>query len=89
MKKETRPERVVRLMAKAQAGKTCDVSAIDAVEFRRDQYALPRTEFAALLGMSLSHYGEFVNGKRKLPKRAMVRAFAIGVPAEVLLQPDT
>lgn len=76
-------------MAEAQAGKTCGVSAIDAVEFRRDQYDMPRTEFAALLGMSLSHYGEFVNGKRKLPKRAMVRAFAIGVPAEVLLQPDT
>ena len=76
-------------MAEALAGKTCGVSAIDAVEFRRDQYGLPRTEFAALLGMSLSHYGEFVNGKRKLPKRAMVRAYAIGVPAEVLLQPDT
>lgn len=89
MKKETRPERVVRLMAEAQAGKPCGYSAVDALEFRRDQYALPRTEFAALLGMSLSHYGEFVNGKRKLPKRAMIRAYAIGVPPEVLLQPDT
>ena len=88
MKKETRPERVVRLMAEAQSGKRHDVPVVDALEFRRDQYMLPRTEFAALLGMSLSHYGEVLNGKRKLPKRAMIRAYAIGVPAEILLQGD-
>ena len=89
MKKETRSERIVRLMAEAQAGLSCGLSAVDALEFRRDQYNLPRTEFAALLGMSQSHYSEFMNGKRKLPKKAMIRAYAIGVPAEVLLQPET
>ena len=32
-------------------------------------------------------HSEFINGKRELPPKAMKRARAIGVPADVLLQP--
>ena len=79
---------ILRLLAEAEAGKVCDVSISDALEFRRDQYGLTRSQFAALLGLGLNHYGEIISGKRGIGKTAMRRAYAIGVPAEVLLQPD-
>jgi antitoxin component HigA of HigAB toxin-antitoxin module len=88
MTKEARPTMILRLLAEAGEGKVCDVSIPDALEFRRDQYGLSRTEFAALLGLGLGHYGEILNRKRGIGKLAMRRAYAIGVPAEVLLQPE-
>ena len=58
-----------------------------ALEFRREAYELSKSEFAAILGLSLAHYGEILNGHRDIPKGAMRRAYAIGVPAGALLQP--
>lgn len=87
-KREPKPAMVLRLLNEAQIGKPVDVSVADALEFRRDQYGLTQREFAAILGMYPGHYSEVVNGKRNLPLEATKRAFAIGVPAEVLLQPD-
>lgn len=86
---EPRPAMILRLLNEAQIGKACDVSLIDALNFRRDQYGLKNAEFAAILGMTATHYSEFVNGKRNLPLNARIRAFSIGVPAEVLLQPGS
>ena len=86
VKREPKPAMILRLLTEAAAGKSCDVSIADALEFRRDQYQLTRTEFAALLGLSMNHYGEILNGKREIAKTAMRRAYAIGVPADVLLQ---
>ena len=59
---------------------------IDALEFRREQYGLRGYEWASLLGMAQSHYSEFKRGKRTLPKEAMAKAFAYGVPAHILFQ---
>lgn len=70
-----------RLIKIANKGIKSDVTAIDAVEFRREQYFLNQSEFAEILGMQKSHYSEFINGKRDLPKSAMKRAIAIGIPA--------
>jgi antitoxin component HigA of HigAB toxin-antitoxin module len=61
-------------------------SQIEAVEFRREQYGLNSSEMAQVLGIARSHYSEFVLGKRQLPITAIIRAFAIGVPAESLFQ---
>ena len=36
--------------------------------------------------MGASHYSEFVNGKRELPKSAMAIAYEYGVPADALFQ---
>lgn len=88
-KPEPRPELILRLLNEARKGKLCNVSMVDSLEFRRDQYGLSKREFATLLGMGYSHYVEFLNGKRNLPLNARIRAHAIGVPAEVLLQQDT
>ena len=60
----------------------------DALEFRRDQYCLSAAEFSMVLGISRSHYSEVVHGVRDLPIKSVKRAFAIGVPAEVLLSPS-
>mgnify|MGYP001029981495 CR=1 FL=1 len=87
-KREPKPAMILRLLTEAQVGKAVDVSVADALEFRRDQYRLTQGEFAAILGLHPGHYSEIINGKRRLPIGAMKRAFAIGVPAEVLLQPD-
>ena len=62
------------------------VSVADALEFRREAYCLTRAEFCELLGMRQNHYSEVVNGRISLPIKATRRAFALGVPAEVLLQ---
>ena len=88
-KKEPRPAMILRLLSEAQAGKSCEVSIADALEFRRDQYGLKAREFSAILGMTPSHYSEVVNKGRNLPLNARIRAFAIGVPADVLLQPGS
>ena len=80
---------ILRLLTEAQIGKAVDVSVADALEFRRDQYGLTKTEFAAILGLGKGHYSEILSGKRQLPLNATKRAFAIGVPADVLLQPAT
>lgn len=86
---EPRPARILRLLTEAQVGKACDVSILDALEFRRDQYGLKRSEFAAILGLTPAHFSEVMSGKRNLPLNARIRAFAVGVPAEVLLQPGS
>lgn len=57
-----------------------DISAIDAIEFRREAYGFTREEMAKILGMRPSHYSEFVARKISLPKRAALRAITIGVP---------
>lgn len=87
-KREPKPAMTLRLLTEAQTGKMGDVSIADALEFRREQYGLTQREFAAILGLQNGHYSEIVNGKRRLPLGATKRAFAIGVPAEVLLQPE-
>lgn len=87
-KREPKPAMILRLLKKAQMGKASDVRIADALEFRRDQYGLTQREFAAILGLQNSHYSEIINGKRRLTIGATKRAFAIGVPAEVPLQPD-
>ena len=86
---EPRPAMILRLLSEAQVGKACEVSIVDALDFRRDQYGLTRAEFAAILGMTPAHFSEVMAGKRNLPLNARIRAFAIGVPAEVLLQPGS
>lgn len=70
-------------------GKPADVTVSSALEFRREQYGLSEREFAYILGLQPSHYNEIVNGRRDITKKAMRRAFAIGVSAAVLLQPAT
>ena len=84
---ESKANRILRLISEAEKGKATDVTIPNALEFRRDQYGLNQTEFAAVLGLNGSHYSEIVRGKRSLPIEATRRAFAIGVPADVLLQP--
>ena len=85
--KERRSTMILRLLAEAEQGIKHTVSIPDALEFRRDQYGLTKSEFAGLLGLQLSHYGEVLKNKRGLGMTATRRAYAIGVPPEVLLQP--
>lgn len=84
-KPESKAQIIARLMTQRDL-KRADVSISEALEFRREQYGLNAAEFAFVLGLERSHYNEIVNGRREIPKKAMRRAFAIGVPATVLLQ---
>lgn len=84
--REPRPAMILRLLAEAQAGVKCEVSMVDALDFRREQYGLSWAEFGMLLGLSAQHMSEVKNGKRRLPIGALKRAYAIGVPADALLQ---
>ena len=61
-------------------------SIIDAVEFRRDQYMLTQAQWAKVIGISQSHYSEFVHGKRNLTLKQAAKCFEFGVPAECLFQ---
>lgn len=61
-------------------------SVIDAVEFRREEYGLNQSQWAKVLGLTRSHYSEFINEKRALPSKAMANAFCFGVPADCLFQ---
>lgn len=57
-----------------------------ALNFRAEQMGWTSAEMARHLGMQRSHYGEVLNGIRSLPLRATKKAYALGVPASVLLQ---
>lgn len=62
------------------------VPLIDAIQFRQEQYGWNDTKMAAMLDMSKPHYSEFRHGKRGLPINSIRKAYAIGIPASVLLQ---
>lgn len=81
---ESKTSIIKRLMRDVTPRKT-KITVADALEFRREAYGLTASEFAAVLGMRQSHYSEVVNGKTSLPIKATRRAFAIGVPASILL----
>lgn len=68
------------------ASSTSYVSVGDALEIRRKEHGLNRRNFSLLLGLQESHYSEVVNGKKRLSLNATKRAYAIGVPAAILLQ---
>jgi antitoxin component HigA of HigAB toxin-antitoxin module len=61
-------------------------SIVDAVEFRRDAYQLTQRDWAKVIGISESHYSEFVSGKRNLTLKQAANCFSFGVPAECLFQ---
>lgn len=57
-----------------------------ALEFRAEQMGWTSSQMARRLGMQRSHFGEVLNGIRRLPLGATKKAYALGVPAKVLLQ---
>jgi transcriptional regulator with XRE-family HTH domain len=82
-KRESRDELICRLInTKVKS----PVKLTDALEFRRKQYDLTKRDFAFLLGIKSGNYIEILKGVRKrLPIDATKRAYAIGVPVDVLL----
>lgn len=83
---EPKPAMILRLLSEAQAGVKSAVTLVEALEFRREQYGLSRREFAAVLGFTPARYSDICSGRRRLPLDATKRAYAIGVPANALLQ---
>lgn len=63
-------------------------SLVGAEDFRREQYGWSDSKMAAMLDLSKSHYSEFKHGRRSLPINSIRKAYAIGIPAKVLLQED-
>lgn len=61
------------------------LSVSEAVEFRQREFGWTQTRMAEELGLTRGHYSEIMHGKRALPYTAACRAYALGVPAEVLL----
>lgn len=57
-----------------------------ALQFRAEQMGWTSSQMAKRLGMQRSHFGEVLNGLRTLPLSATKKAFALGVPASILLQ---
>ena len=83
--KESKQSIIDRLTIEANNGIKSDVSAIDAVKFRMDAYGLNQSEFADIIGLGSPQFSEFLNGKRQLPKKAIVKCIAIGVSYKALL----
>jgi len=61
-------------------------SIIEATKFRQEQYGYTQLQMAKALGMTQSHYSEFLSGKIRMPLNARIKACKIGIPAKVLLQ---
>ena len=83
--KEPITDIITRLINEADNGLDSDVSAVDAVLFRIDQYGLNQRQFAEIIGMTESSFSEFMNGKRKLTRKAVKRCIAIGVSVKPLV----
>lgn len=62
---------------------------VDAIEFRREQYGWNKSKMAAMLDMTKPNYSDFIAGRRGLPINSVRKAYAIGIPADILLQDDT
>lgn len=84
-KPESKQSIIDRLTIEANNGIKSDVSAIEAVKFRMEQYGLNQSEFAAIIGISEYIFLDFLNGYIKMPKRAVVKCIAIGVSYKALL----
>ena len=78
-------ELICRLIKEVDEGKHVDVSAAEALEFRRDQYGLDVKDFCYILSISKGHYSEIINGKRNPPLSLIRNAASIGVPLETLV----
>ena len=61
------------------------VSIQAAIKFRQDQNNWTDSQMAAMLDLEKSHFSEFKHGKRGLPVNSIRKAYAIGIPASVLL----
>ena len=61
-------------------------SIASALEFRRENFEWTAIKMAQKLGMQKSHYSEVIHGKRRLSINATKKAYALGVPASVLLR---
>jgi len=59
------------------------VSAVEAIRVR---FKLNKSEMADLLGIDSSRYSEFIHDKRELPRKAIVRALALGVPLGTMVK---
>jgi hypothetical protein len=81
------------VMEYALRGTPCTTSLPDGLEGCRVRYGFNKQQFAAVLGMPGPHYSEIIkpgSTSRNMTLNQARRAYAIGVPAEVLLQgPNT
>lgn len=57
----------------------------EALEHRRKEYGLTKSQFADVLGLAAANYGAVTFGKRRLPAASIGRAAAIGVPLQPML----
>ena len=83
--KESKQSIIDRLTIEANNGIKSDVSAIEAVRFRMEQYGLNPSEFAAIIGISPPELSQFFSGRIKIPRKAIVKCIAIGVSYKALL----
>jgi hypothetical protein len=68
-------------------GEKADKTVPQALEICRIGLGLSVKEMSAALDLHRSTYSEVINHKKSLSIRASKRAYALGVPAHVLLQP--
>lgn len=78
-------DRIRELVEIAVEGKRGNNNLVDVLEARREEEGMTQAEFAKVLGISPSLYSEVRSGKRRLSLDSRKRAFAIGIPAGVLL----
>ena len=74
-----------RLWAKADAAIGLP-TIVEALRFRIEQFGWTDMEFARRVGMNRHHFSEVMSGKRQFPLSARIKAYKLGVPANVLLQ---
>lgn len=60
-------------------------SVSEAIEFRQRELGWTQTRMAEALSLTTGHYSEIMHGKRGVPYRCACLAYALGVPAEILL----
>lgn len=59
----------------------------EAVTMKRKAFGWTQGKMAEALVLGAPHYSEFLRGRRQLPHRSLHKAYVLGIPPEVLLQP--
>lgn len=57
----------------------------DALERKRREFGFTPGEFGVILGVGGKHYSELIRGTRSLSYKSARRAYALGVPAALIL----
>lgn len=84
-RRELREQTVSQLLEQVDIAPN-ELSIIDAIDKFRVERGLRDMDLATVLGVSYPQFSSIMNGRRNLPRHAVLRAVVLGIPINVFHQ---